>query len=88
MKEEFKKDKKITGAELISKWEKCDTCKKRRAARAAVAMNNNDDRLGRQPFSTAPYIHQLNDPKHASNLQRIYNLGRDASAQHQLGHRA
>ena len=68
MKKKFKEGTKIT-VEVLNK-EECDICKKERKARAAVAMNNKDDRLGRQPFSTAPYIHQLNDPKHAANLQR------------------
>ena len=64
----FKTNKQITGKEL--NLEECDKCKKERAARTAVAKQHDDERFGQQPFSTAPYIHQLNDPKHAANLQR------------------
>ena len=67
-KEVFKNSKTITGAELME--QECATCRKERAARAAVAMTSGDERFDAQPFSTAPYIHQLNDPKHAANLQR------------------
>ena len=64
----FKNDKTITGKQLNS--EECDKCKKERAARTAVATKHDDERFGQEPFSTAPYIHQLNDPKHTANLQR------------------
>ena len=49
---------------------KCEACRKERAARSAVAMTNEDERLHKEPFATAPYIHQLNDPKHAANVSR------------------
>ena len=55
---------------MLIKKEECSECNKERTARAAVAMKKDDDRFKRLPFSTAPYIHQLNDPKHAANLQR------------------
>ena len=44
--------------------------KKHRKARAVVAMTDEDVRFSEEPFSTAPYIHQLNEPKHAANLER------------------
>ena len=33
-------------------------------------MKKDDERLHKEPFATAPYIHQLNDPKHAANVSR------------------
>ena len=32
--------------------------------------DEKDERFGRPPFHTAPYIHQLNVPKHAANVNR------------------
>ena len=61
----------LSGIDLIS--EECDECKKERSARAVVAMSNEDLRFKEKPFSTAPYIHQLNEPKHAANLERAVN---------------
>ena len=43
---------------------------KERAARRAVAMKKDDVRFHMEPFPTAPYIHQLNDPKHAANVSQ------------------
>ena len=62
----------MIGWKLINDEEfgECAECKKERAARAIVAMNHYDKRFVQQPFSTASYIHQMNDPKHAANLQR------------------
>lgn len=61
-----KRFKKING--------ECKVCQKERAARSAVAYKNEDgekdERFDKEPFSTAPYIHQLNDPKHAANVTR------------------
>ena len=49
----------------------CEVCQKERTARSAVAKKKIDDpRFHVEPFSTAPYIHQLNDPKHAANVSR------------------
>ena len=48
----------------------CEVCQKERLARSAVAMTREDERFKKEPFSTAPYIHQLNDPKHAANVTR------------------
>ena len=49
----------------------CEVCQKERAARSAVAMKKIEDpRFHVHPFATAPYIHQLNDPKHAANVSR------------------
>ena len=52
----------------------CEVCQKERAARSAVAYKKkdgkDDERFDKEPFSTAPYIHQLNDPKHAANVTR------------------
>ena len=60
--------------DLAKRFEKiqgeCEVCQKERAARSAVAMKKDDERFHRDPFSTAPYIHQLNDPKHAANVSR------------------
>ena len=70
-KEQFRTIKGITGADLMK--EECAICRKERAARTAVAQkvgDSEDIRLGEQPFFTAPYIHSLNDPKHAANLRR------------------
>ena len=50
--------------------EECEICTKHRKARAVVAMTDEDVRFKEEPFSTAPYIHQLNEPKHAANLER------------------
>ena len=50
--------------------DECGICKKERSARAVVAMRHNDIRFNEEPYSTAPYIHQLNEPKHAANLER------------------
>ena len=49
----------------------CEVCQKERTGRSAVAMKKDkDDRFHSKPYSTAPYIHQLNDPKHAANVSR------------------
>ena len=60
--------------DLAKRFEKikgeCEVCQKERAARSAVAMKKDDERFHTEPFSTAPYIHQLNDPKHAANVSR------------------
>jgi len=63
----------ITGEELMN--DECDKCKSERKARAAVAKQyedkkQRDERFERPPFDTAPYIHQLNVPKHAANVDR------------------
>ena len=63
----------ITGDELMN--DECDKCKSERKARAAVAKQyenkmQRDERFGRPPFDTAPYIHQNNVPKHAANVDR------------------
>ena len=58
----------LTGEDLNSK--ECKICKKHREARTVVAMSDKDVRFNEEPFSTAPYIHQLNEPKHAANLER------------------
>ena len=61
----------LSGEDLMS--EECDICKKERSARAVVAMHDEDVRFKQERFSTAPYIHQLNKPKHAANLERAVN---------------
>ena len=61
----------LSGEDLMS--EECDICKKERSTRAVVAMRDNDVRFNEEPFSTAPYIHQHNEPKHAANLERAVN---------------
>ena len=63
----------ITGEELMN--DECDKCKSERKARAAVAKQyenkmQRDERFGRPPFDTAPYIHQNNVPKHAAHVDR------------------
>ena len=63
----------ITGDELMN--DECGKCKSERKARAAVAKQyenkmQRDERFGRPPFDTAPYIHQNNVPKHAANVDR------------------
>ena len=66
----WEKKKKDDPDEKCMKDEECDICKKERRARAAVARSNKDERFEQQPFSCAPYIHQLNEPKYAAMMQR------------------
>ena len=71
-KDEFKIST-VTGKVLMK--DECNTCKKERKARAAVAKQHKeeekkDERFENDPFVTAPYIHQLNVPKHAANVDR------------------
>ena len=70
-------DEPITGKQLMNDEcnDECEICKSERKARAAVAKqydeeDEKDERFGRPPFDTAPYIHQLNVPKHAANVNR------------------
>ena len=51
----------------------CKVCQKERLARSVVAYKKNgqdDERFKKKPFFAAPYIHQLNNPKHAANVTR------------------
>ena len=71
-KERFK-NSAVTGEVLMR--DECDICKKERKARAAVAKQHQkeekkDERFDNDLFVTAPYIHQLNVPKHAANVDR------------------
>ena len=53
--------------------DECQICQKERKARWVVAEDTEDPRFKKEPFCTAPYIHQLNEPKHAANLERAIN---------------
>ena len=72
----------ITGEKLME--QECDVCKTERKARAAVAIqykhqDEKDERFGRPPFDTAPFIHQLNVPKHAANIARAMRFSEKMS---------
>ena len=76
-KEKFK-NSGVKSKELMKELMKdeCHICQKERNARAAVAKQyreeekRKDERFDNETFATAPYIHQLNVPKHAANVDR------------------
>ena len=72
----------LTWEEMQQTWPECNVCQEERQRRCRL-VRCNDARIPREPFLSAPYVHQFNQPKyHAmllraaehANAQRLYTL--------------